>query len=297
MKICLIDATYELFRAFYGAPPTRAPDGAEVGATLGLLRSLLALLRQPELTHLACAFDHVIESFRNQLFAGYKTGEGVDPRLRTQFSLAEEATRALGIAVWSMVEFEADDALATAAERWRQAPGVAQVVLASPDKDLAQCVRGKQVILWDRRRQRTYDDAGVVEKYGVRPESIPDWLALVGDDADGIPGIRGWGRKSAAAVLLRYPHLEDIPEDPSRWEVKLRGASGLAESLRQHRAEVMLYRRLTTLRTDVPLDEELADLEWRGARRRELSELCARLGDATVMERVPQWRDETPSHS
>ncbi|MCP4657205.1 MAG: flap endonuclease [bacterium] len=291
MKIHLIDATYELFRAFYGAPPTRAPDGAEVGATLGLVRSLLALLRGSDVTHVACAFDNVIESFRNQLYAGYKTGEGVDPQLRTQFSLAEEAVRALGIVVWSMVEFEADDALATAAARWRDAPGVHQVVVASPDKDLAQCVRGERVVLWDRRRQRTYDADGVVEKYGVRPESIPDWLALVGDDADGIPGLRCWGRKSAAAVLMRYPQLEDIPEDESRWDVKLRGASALAEGLRQHRAEVMLYRRLTILRTDVPLDEELGDLEWRGARRRELGELCRRLGDDRIVERVPAWRD------
>ncbi len=290
MKIHLVDATYELFRAFYGAPPTRAPDGAEVGATLGLVRSVLSLVREPDVTHVACAFDHVIESFRNQLYAGYKTGEGVDPQLRTQFSLAEEAVRALGIVVWSMVEFEADDALATAAGRWRDAPGVRQVVLASPDKDLAQCVRGERVVLWDRRRQRTYDAGGVVEKYGVRPESIPDWLALVGDAADGIPGLRGWGRKSAAVVLMRYPHLEDIPEDESLWDVKVRSAAALAEGLRQHRAEVMLYRRLTILRTDVPLDEELEDLEWRGARR-QLGELCRRLGDDRIVERVPAWRD------
>lgn len=183
MNIHLIDGTYELFRSFYGPPPKTAPDGREVGATVGLLRSLMELLRNPAVTHLACAFDHVVESFRNDLFAGYKTGAGIDPALRAQFELAEEATAALGIVVWPMVEFEADDAIATAAQRWRTDQTVAQIVVCSPDKDLAQLVAGNHVVCWDRRRQIVYDEAAVTAKYGVRPASIPDWLALVGDAA------------------------------------------------------------------------------------------------------------------
>ena len=210
MNIHLIDGTYELFRGFYGPPPKTAPDGREVGATVALLRSLLALLGDPAVTHLACAFDHVVESFRNDLFAGYKTGEGIDPTLRAQFDLAEEAVAALGIVVWPMVEFEADDAIATAADRWRDDPAVEQVIVCSPDKDLAQLVAGNRVVCWDRRREIVYDEAAVIKKYGVPPESIPDWLALVGDAADGIPGIPGWGAKSAATVLAQFGRIEAI---------------------------------------------------------------------------------------
>ncbi len=212
MKIHLIDGTYELFRGFYGPPPKTAPDGREVGATVGLLRSLLALLGEPDVTHVGVAFDHVVESFRNDLYAGYKTGEGIDPALRAQFDLAEEAVAALGLVVWSMVEFEADDAIATAALRFRDDPAVEQVVVCSPDKDLAQLVTGQRIVCWDRRRNIVYDEAAVIEKYGVPPASIPDWLALVGDAADGIPGIPAWGAKSAATVLSQFRHIEAVPD-------------------------------------------------------------------------------------
>ena len=207
MKIHLVDGTYELFRNHFGAPPRQAPDGRQVGATLGLLRTLYALLTTPGVTHLAVAFDHVIESYRNDLFAGYKTSAGVDPDLLSQFPLAEEAVAALGVVVWPMVEFEADDALGTAVKRYGKLTSVKQVVVCSPDKDLAQLVEGKHVVCWDRRREIIIDEAGVVDKFGVHPASIPDWLALVGDAADGYPGIPGWGAKSASAVLFRYEHI------------------------------------------------------------------------------------------
>jgi 5'-3' exonuclease len=292
MKIHLIDGTYELFRSYYGAPPRKAPDGREVGATLGLMRSLLPLLAAPGTTHVACAFDHVIESFRNELYPGYKTGAGVEPALFAQFPLAEEAVSALGIVVWPMVEFEADDALATAAARFKDERGVEQVVLCSPDKDLAQCVSGTRVVCWDRRRDIVYDEDGVVKKYGVRPQSIPDWLALVGDSADGYPGVPGWGAKSASAVLSRYEHPEAIPEDPLQWGLTPGRARRLAENLRSHAQEVRLYRRLATLRTDVLLKERLADLEWQGADDR-LRELCLEWADAALLERVPRWRSRS----
>jgi len=290
MKVHLIDGTFELFRAYYGAPPSRDREGREVGATRALMRSLLALLREGEATHIACAFDHVIESFRNDLFPGYKTGAGLDPDLYGQFPLAEEATRALGIVTWPMVEFEADDALATAAARLSALPEVEQVLLCSPDKDLAQCVQGGRVVCLDRLRKKVLDEEGVLAKFGVLPGSIPDWLALVGDTADGIPGLPRWGEKSAAALLRRYGHLEAIPDDEARWDVKVRGAPQLAEVLRARRAEAALYRRLATLRTDVPLLEDLAALRWTGARRDELPALCERLGEARLQERVPLWR-------
>src|SRR3954463_1004217 len=206
MRIHLVDCTYELFRSFFGAPPKKAPDGREVGATLGLLNSLLALLTKSGATHVACAFDHVIESFRNDLFSGYKTSEGVDAELLAQFALAEQAVAALGVVVWPMVEFEADDALASAVRRFRSEGNVDQIVICSPDKDLAQLVSGSQVVCWDRRRDIVYDEAAVLAKFGVPPASIPDWLALVGDSADGYPGLLGWGPKSASAVLSRYQH-------------------------------------------------------------------------------------------
>src|SRR5512135_3611451 len=214
MKIYLVDGTYELFRNHFGPPPRKAPDGREVGATLGLLRSLLMLLTTPGITHVACAFDHVIESFRNDQYPGYKTGAGVDPNLIAQFELSEEAVSALGVVVWPMIEFEADDALASATARFKNEAAVEQIIICSPDKDLAQLVEGSRIVCWDRRRDILIDEAGVIEKYGVKPGSIPDWLALVGDSADGYPGVPGWGAKSAAAVLARYEHLELIPQDP-----------------------------------------------------------------------------------
>lgn len=289
MKIHLVDGTYELFRNHFGAPPKKAPDGREVGATLGLLRSLLLLLSSPDVTHVACAFDHVIESFRNDLFDGYKTGEGTDPELLAQFNLAEEAVSALGVTVWPMVEFEADDALASAVARFKGEKAVEQVVICSPDKDLAQLVSGQHIVCWDRRRDIIIDEAGVVEKYGVSPPSIPDWLALVGDSADGIPGIPAWGAKSSASVLAHYKHIEHIPDDSETWDVKVRGAARLAENLADQLEDALLYRELATLRQDVPLEEKLADLEWLGAHER-LKELCRELGDERIPERVSRWR-------
>jgi 5'-3' exonuclease len=255
MKIHLVDGTYELFRGFYGPPPRQAPDGGEVGATVALLRSLLALLGEPDVTHIGVAFDHVVESFRNDIFAGYKTGEGIDPLLRGQFELAEQAVAALGIVVWPMVEFEADDAIATAAVRCAADPAVDQVVVGSPDKDLAQLVAGQRVVCWDRRRDIIYDEAAVMAKYGVAPASIPDGLALVGDAADGIPGLPGWGAKSAALVLAQFGHIEAIPDDIGQWPISAGRARRLLESLAAQRDDALLYRRLATLRTDVPLSE------------------------------------------
>jgi 5'-3' exonuclease len=291
MKIHLVDGTYELFRSFYGAPGKRAPDGREVGATLGLLRSLLSLITSNGATHIACAFDHVIESFRNELFAGYKRGEGVDPNLLAQFPLAEQAVSALGMVVWPMVEFEADDAIASAAARLKDDPSVDQLVVCSPDKDLAQLVSGSHVVCWDRRRDIVYDEAAVIEKYGVPPASIPDWLALVGDSADGYPGVPSWGEKSASAVLSRYGHLEAIPGDPLQWGLPAARAMRLDENLTTHKQEALLYRRLATLRYDVPIKQTIHDLEWMGARST-LKELCTELGDKNLSERIPRWTTE-----
>ena len=291
MRIHLVDGTYELFRAHFGAPEAVAPDGAVVGATRGLLRSLLSLLREDGVSHVACAFDHVIESFRNALFDGYKTGEGVPGELLAQFPLAERAARALGLVVWPMVEFEADDALATAAAQADAMPHVEQVVICSPDKDLAQCVRKARVVCLDRSRRRLYDETAVRAKFGVAPASIPDWLALVGDDADGLPGIPRWGTRSAAALLAHYGHLEAIPDEESHWKVAVRGAASLARSLREHREEAFLYRRLATLRADVPLPEGPDSLRWRGVLRTELVALCREIGGEEIIERVRRWRE------
>ena len=283
----LVDATYELFRAYFAVPPAKAPDGREVGATRGVLATLLYLVQQEGATHVACATDQVIRSFRNALYAGYKTEEGVDAALLAQFPLVEEAMAALGLVVWPMVEFEADDALAAGAARF--APEAEQVLIATPDKDLAQCVRGRRVVMLDRRRKATLDEDGVRAKYGVPPRSIPDWLALVGDSADGYPGLPGWGAKSAAAVLETYGTIEAIPERASAWRLSLRGADKLAATLAERREEALLYKKLATLRGDVPLRESLADLEWRGARK-ELRDFCARIGYADFPNRVRRWQ-------
>jgi 5'-3' exonuclease len=234
---------------------------------------------------------HVIESFRNDLFDRYKTSEGVPADLMAQFPLAERAAHALGLVVWPMVEFEADDALATAAARLDVSSEIEQVLICTPDKDMAQCVRGSQVICFDRMRRRILDEPAVVAKFGVSPASIPDWLALVGDDADGIPGLPRWGAKSASVLPARYGHLEAIPDQETQWTVVLRGAAALAKSLREHREEAGLYRRLATLRTDVPLAEGIEDLRWRGALRSELTSLCQEIGDEPFIERVHRWRD------
>jgi len=291
MRIHLIDGTYELFRSYFGAPDGLGPNGVEVGATRGILRSLLALLREDGVSHVACAFDHVIESFRNELFAGYKTSEGVPAELMAQFPLAERAAHALGLVVWPMIEFEADDALATAAGRFGAEPEVEQVLICTPDKDMAQCVHGSQIVCFDRMRRRVLDETAIIEKFGVSPASIPDWLALVGDDADGIPGVPRWGAKSAASVLAHYQHLEAIPDQAEQWAVPVRGAAALAQTLCEHREEAVLYRRLATLRTDVPLVEGIDDLRWRGARRAELTELCREIGDERFVDRITRWQE------
>ena len=289
MKIHLVDGTYELFRNHFGAPPKKAPDGREVGATLGLLRSLLMLLGSPGVSHVAVAFDHVIESFRNDLYTGYKTSEGVAPILLDQFPLAEKAVSALGVVVWPMIEFEADDALATAVSRFRKNKSVEQILICSPDKDLSQLVEGKKVVCWDRRREIIIDEAGVVEKFGVKPESIPDYLALVGDAADGYPGIQGWGAKSTSTVLAKFKHIESIPKDPKKLPLGLGRATTLMENLGQNYKDALLFRELSTLRKDVPLKENLSDLKWQGAYPR-LKKICHEMGDERIPERIPLWR-------
>ncbi len=278
MKVHLIDGTYELFRAHFGAPSAKSKTGQEVGATRGLIRSMAALLRQDEVTHVAFAFDTTVESFRNQLFDGYKTGEGMEPVLWEQFPLAERAARALGMTTWSMVEFEADDALATGALLYVKDPRVETVLVCSPDKDLAQLLDHDGIQTFDRMRERLYDRAAIREKFGVAPESIPDYLGLVGDAADGIPGLARWGAKSTATVLSHYGSIEKIPDDETTWEIKVRGAASLAKVLREEREAAMLYKKLATLRTDVPIEEKLDDIAWQGADMAALGTLCAELG-------------------
>ena len=284
MKLHLIDGTYELFRAHFAMPPLSAPDGRPVGAVRGLVQTLLLLLRQPDVTHVACAFDHVITSFRNGLFEGYKDGTGIPEELATQFSLAEDAVRALGIVVWPMVEFEADDALATAAVRWQNAEEIEQIVICSPDKDLCQVVSGDKVVCLDRRREIILDEPSVIDKFGVVPSSIPDYLALVGDNADGIPGIPRWGASSTATILSSYQNVESIPANPDRWNVKVRGAKALSQNLENMRPEALLYKKLAILRTDVPLEEELEDLRWSGLPNPGFHDFCSCLGFTRLAE-------------
>ena len=292
MNIHLVDGTYELFRAHFAMPPVAAPDGRPVSAVRGVIQTMLMLLREDGVTHVACAFDHVVESFRNDMFDGYKTGAGTPEDLMSQFDLAERAVAALGVVVWPMVEFEADDALATAAEKWREAPNVEQVVICSPDKDLTQMVRGSQVVCLDRRRKVTLDGAGGLGKFGVPPTSIPDYLALVGDAADGSPGVPRWGAKTAAQMLSRYGHLENIPDDWEQWEVRPRGAQAVAASLAEHREDAALYKRLATLRLDVPLAETLEQLRWEGVPKLKYQALCAELGFESLMGLPSRWTGE-----
>jgi 5'-3' exonuclease len=289
MKIHLVDGTYELFRNYFGAPPKKSASGQEVGATLGLMRSLLMLLQSPGVTHVAVAFDHVIESFRNKLYTGYKSSEGVDPIILNQFELAEKAVSALGVVVWPQVKFEADDAIATATARFKKDKSVDQIIICSVDKDLTQMVDGKKVICWDRRREIFLDEKGVIEKFGVKPESIPDYLALVGDSADGYPGIKGWGASSTSSVLARFKHIESIPKDPKKLPLGLGRATTLVENLQGNYKDALLFRELSTLRKDVPLKETLNDLKWQGAYPR-LKKLCHELGDERIPERVKRWR-------
>ncbi len=289
MKIHLVDGTFELFRAHYSPRPSRStPDGRDIKATHGLAQSLIALLGQPDVTHMAVAFDTVIRSFRNDLFDGYKTGDGVEPALRAQFPLAEQITAALGLTVWPMVEFEADDAIATAAVRFAASSSVEQVVMCSPDKDLAQVVSGERVVMLDRRKREVIDEDGVVAKFGVSPPSIPDYLALVGDSADGIPGIRGWGAKTTGAVLTRYGHIDQIPTDAGDWDLSVRGAANLVKVMTELWDNAQLYRRLATLRLDVPLPETEPELlRWIGVRQPEFADLCQSLGLESLLSRLP----------
>jgi 5'-3' exonuclease len=263
VDIYLIDGTYELFRHYYAVPSARDAEGREVGAVRGVLTSLLGILTAGR-TYMGVATDHVIESFRNQLWSGYKTGDGIDPELRSQFELLEEALSVLGVAVWPMVEFEADDALASAAALASADPRVDRVYICTPDKDLAQSVRGTRVVQLDRRARIVRDEIGVVEKFGVPPESIPDYLALVGDDSDGYPGLPGWGAKSAAAVLAKYGHLEAIPADWQSWHVNASRPAALAATLDRDRDRALLFRDLATLRTDIALFDNVDQLRWTG---------------------------------
>jgi 5'-3' exonuclease len=287
VDVHLVDGTWELFRAYHGAPRAAGRGGREVGAVRGLVRSLSALLRTERASHVAVAFDHVIESFRNGLYAGYKTSAGVPEELLAQFEPAEEAARALGLRVWSMVEEEADDALATGADRLSRLPEVGRVILCTPDKDLAQCVRGRRVVRLDRLRGKILDEDGVRERFGISPASIPDWLALVGDAADGYPGVPRWGERSASAVLARWPHLEDIPAAPAAWEVPVRGAAALAASLSEHRQEARLFRTLATLRTDAAVAAGLDELRWRGPDQPALAALESFLREEGLAARLP----------
>ncbi len=282
----LFDGTYELFRAWFGAPPARH-EGREVGATRAFVQSLARVLRSGAVTHGGVAFDTVIESFRNELFAGYKTGEGLEPNLVAQFPLVERAAEALGLVAWRMIDFEADDAIATAAAHLAKDDRVEQVRMVAVDKDLCQSVIGTRVVAWDRYKDVVLDEPAVIAKHGVPPASIPDLLALVGDDADGIPGLRGWGKGSTAKVLTVYGHIQDIPDDPATWRVPgLRGADRLATSLREQRELAMLYQKLATLRTDCPIPCDLDTLAWRGIDRDKLDALCAEIGLSADAVRV-----------
>ncbi len=278
MHIYLIDGTYELFRYYFALPSARTPDGAEVAAVRGVVGSVLGLINSG-VTHLAVATDHVIESFRNQLWRGYKTSAGVDPALLAQFHPLEDALRALGVVVWPMVECEADDALASGAALAAADPRVERVVICTPDKDLAQSVRGTRVVQLDRRRNITRDEAGVVAKFGVPPASIPDYLALVGDSADGYPGLRGWGPKSAAAVLAKFGSIENVPADFREWRVNAANAATLSATLERERANAMLFKRLATLRSDLPLFASVDELQW-GGPKPEFATLAAELDKA-----------------
>jgi 5'-3' exonuclease len=294
VQIHLVDATYELFRAFYAPrPPVLGREDVDLSGVSGLCDQLLYLLREEGATHVGCATDHVIESFRNDLFPGYKSSAGMDPVLLAQFPIAEEAIEALGVVLWPEVEFEADDAIGAAAARFRDDPAVERILICTPDKDMAQCVVDERVVLRDRRRGLTYDRAGVLEKWGVEPASIPDWLALVGDSSDGYPGLPGWGAKSAAAVLRRYGSIDAIPAKASAWEVKVAGAVRLAAVLDEHHDDALLYRTLARLRLDTPIPQTTAaELEWLGAPRATWEAFCDRWGLERLRARPHRWRDD-----
>ena len=288
-KLHLLDGTYELFRSYFGSPPRSAPNGGEIGAVHGVMYGTLNLLQEPGVTHLGAAFDSEIRSFRNDLYGGYKSEVGVPPELLAQFPIVEEGMEALGVPIWRMEEYEADDALATAAARF--ADEVSQVIIMSPDKDMTQCIIGDRIVGFDRRQKTFIDEAGVIEKFGVPPASIPDYLGLVGDTADGFPGLKGWGAKSASLVLARYGHIENIPLEADLWDVTVRGAERLVETLRSDLASALLFRFLAVLRRDVPLPETLADLEWKGVPRARFEEFCDRYGFGSLRERPQRWID------
>ncbi|HET7754917.1 MAG TPA: 5'-3' exonuclease H3TH domain-containing protein [Anaeromyxobacteraceae bacterium] len=297
MRLHLVDGTFELFRAHYTKRPGHvAPAGWDAKATVGLAMSLLGLLHDPTeaVTHVAVAFDNPIRSFRNALFHGYKTEEGVPPELLSQFDAAEEATRALGVTVWSMRDFEADDALATGAARFRGA--VEQVRILTPDKDLGQCLAGRHVVQVDRIRKREIDEEALLARRGIRPESVPDYLALVGDAADGLPGLPGFGAKTASALLARFGHIEDIPTDTASWPATIRGRAQLASTLQEERSAALLYRRLATLVTDVPLREDLQDLRWEGVPRERFERWCDALGARALLSTLDGWPARWAAH-
>jgi 5'-3' exonuclease len=284
MDVHLIDGTYELFRHFFAVPAAKDANGQEVGAVRGVLASVLSMIERGA-THLGVATDHVVESFRNDLYSGYKTSEGVDPELLSQFPILEEALVAMGVVVWPMVEFEADDALASAAAKAAQDDHVKQVLICTPDKDLGQSVVGTRVVQLDRMRDTVRDEEGVVAKFGVKPQSIPDYLAVVGDSADGFPGVSGWGQKGAALVLSQYPHLEDIPKDWREWHSSIRKARVLSESLFSAWNDVLLFRTLATLRLDVPVFDTVEDLRWTGPRPN-FEEHCQRMKSPDLLRRA-----------
>lgn len=284
MDIHLIDGTYELFRHFFAVPSALDINGQEIGAVRGVLHSVLSMIEHGA-THIGVATDHVVESFRNELYPGYKTSEGVPPELLSQFPILEETLEAMGVVVWAMVEFEADDALGAAAAKAAQDERVRQVIICTPDKDLSQCVVGSRVVQLDRRREVTRDEAGVVEKFGVMPESIRDYLAVVGDSADGFPGVPGWGQKSAALVLSQYPHLEDIPKDFRSWHPSIRSAQRLSVSLFSSWSDALLFRTLATLRLDVPVFDTIDDLRWNGPRE-SFEEQCNRMKSPDLLSRA-----------
>ena len=284
MDIYLIDGTYELFRYFYAVPSAKDTGGQEIGAVRGVVGSVLSMI-EGGATHLGVATDHVIESFRNDLYLGYKTGEGVDPALVSQFPILEEALESVGVLVWPMIKFEADDALASAAAKAAQDDRARRVIICTPDKDLSQCVVGSRVVQLDRRRDTLRDEAGVITKFGIKPSSIPDYLAVVGDSADGYPGIAGWGSKAAAAVFSQYPHLEDIPKDWRHWDPVIRRARPLAESLFSAWEDALLFRTLATLRVDVPVFISVNDLLWRGPAE-DFKRTCGRLKAPDLFRRA-----------
>lgn len=284
MDVHLIDGTYELFRHFFAVPATADVDGQEIGAVRGVLTSVLSMIEKGA-THLGVATDHVVESFRNDLYLGYKTSEGVAPELLSQFPILEQALESMGVMVWPEVYFEADDALASAAAKAANDERVGQVFICTPDKDLGQCVAGNRVVQLDRRRDIVRDEAGVVEKFGVRPQSIPDYLAVVGDSADGFPGVAGWGAKAAALTLSQYPHLEDIPKDWREWNASIKRARALSESLLSAWDDALLFRTLATLRLDAPVFDSVEELRWKGPRP-DFEETCRRIKAPDLLRRV-----------